>query len=236
LALSYQLKKGGPYTEDERERRRKEVYRLHFEMGYSAVQIAEKLAVNRNTINEYIKYWNFQICHDVCMDQLSLLVSTQIHRLELQRKRLLEDLETKHDFKEKMIIEKRIFDIDNRLSQMVTKFVTSDKFRARFPENKIFIEDEEVSDLLISLPKNSKNHKQGFTKKDLLDEVIRIKKCDPRYAESFVEKLMELGLNHYKIPDTSSIFLSDYQDRYDLGEFSKVSSNNTFDEKLPSSA
>ncbi len=41
-------KKGGPYTEKEQEDRRKQVYELHFEKGFSAVKIGEMLKVNRN--------------------------------------------------------------------------------------------------------------------------------------------------------------------------------------------
>jgi len=33
-------KKGGPYTKKEQEARRNEVFRLHFELGHSAVKIA----------------------------------------------------------------------------------------------------------------------------------------------------------------------------------------------------
>lgn len=51
-----QEKKGGPYTKDERETRQKEVSRFYFEFGYSAVKIADLMKVNRNTINEDIKY------------------------------------------------------------------------------------------------------------------------------------------------------------------------------------
>lgn len=56
MALSKLEKKGGPYTKQEKEDRQNEVYRLHFEYGSSAVKIAEMLNVNRNTINEDIKY------------------------------------------------------------------------------------------------------------------------------------------------------------------------------------
>jgi hypothetical protein len=44
--------------------RRSKVYNLHFEKGHSAVRIAEMNNVNRNTINEDIKYWYAQISRD----------------------------------------------------------------------------------------------------------------------------------------------------------------------------
>ena len=52
-----QKKKGGPYSKDEKTKRLDEVYRLHFEYGYSARKISELMRVNRNTINGDIDYW-----------------------------------------------------------------------------------------------------------------------------------------------------------------------------------
>jgi len=49
-------KKGGPYSKKEQEERKIQVYHLHFEENKSAVEIAELLNVNRNTINDDIKY------------------------------------------------------------------------------------------------------------------------------------------------------------------------------------
>ena len=54
-------KNGGPYNKDDQEDRRNQVYMFHFEKGYSALKIAEMLDVNRNTVNEDIRYWNKQI-------------------------------------------------------------------------------------------------------------------------------------------------------------------------------
>ncbi len=47
--LKLVAKKGGPYSKAERDRRRNEVYRLHFEYGYTARKISELMKVNRNT-------------------------------------------------------------------------------------------------------------------------------------------------------------------------------------------
>ena len=56
-------KAGGPYTKKEQEQRRNQVYDMHFEKGYSAVRIAESIKINRNTVNEDIKYWYAQISY-----------------------------------------------------------------------------------------------------------------------------------------------------------------------------
>ncbi|MCA9827692.1 MAG: hypothetical protein KC444_04780 [Nitrosopumilus sp.] len=57
-------KTGGPYTRKEQEKRRNQVYDMHFEKGYSAVRIAESIKINRNTVNEDIKYWYAQVSSD----------------------------------------------------------------------------------------------------------------------------------------------------------------------------
>ncbi|MGI0048744.1 MAG: hypothetical protein ACREAW_04315, partial [Nitrososphaera sp.] len=44
-------KKFAPYTKAERLKRRKEVYRLHFELGVPAIRIADMMNVDKNTIN-----------------------------------------------------------------------------------------------------------------------------------------------------------------------------------------
>jgi len=56
MALVEPIKKGGRYTKKEQEERRLQVYQLHFEENKSALEIAETLGVNRNTINEDVKF------------------------------------------------------------------------------------------------------------------------------------------------------------------------------------
>ena len=56
MAVVLEKRNGGPYTKKEQEQRRSKVYNLHFEKGHSAVKIAETINVNRNTINDDIKY------------------------------------------------------------------------------------------------------------------------------------------------------------------------------------
>ena len=86
-------KGGGPYTTSQREERRKKVYDLYFTKSLSAVQIANQLKINRNTINEDIKYWNEQIAEEIGITNLAKMTTKEIHILENQRKRLLEYLD-----------------------------------------------------------------------------------------------------------------------------------------------
>ena len=50
-------RKSGRHTKNEIETRRSEVYRLHFEYGYSARKISELMKINRNTINGDVSFW-----------------------------------------------------------------------------------------------------------------------------------------------------------------------------------
>jgi hypothetical protein len=65
MAVVLENRNGGPYTKKEQEQRRSKVYNLHFEKGQSAVRISETIKVNRNTVNEDIKYWYSQIASDL---------------------------------------------------------------------------------------------------------------------------------------------------------------------------
>ena len=60
-------KEGGPYSPHDKQIRRNEVYRYHFDYGYSARRIAELMKINRNTINSDIKYWYSKVTksHDI---------------------------------------------------------------------------------------------------------------------------------------------------------------------------
>ncbi|MGI0008151.1 MAG: hypothetical protein ACRD92_00855 [Nitrosopumilaceae archaeon] len=82
MALVENVKKGGPYTKKEQEDRQQEVFRLHFEKGYSAVKISEILNVNRNTINEDIRHWYSQLAQELKSQDLVSWSIEQFHRLE----------------------------------------------------------------------------------------------------------------------------------------------------------
>jgi len=124
MALEAQSKKGGPYTKQEQEKRKKQVYELHFEKGYSAIKISEILEVNRNTINEDIKYWYATISEELPEYDMSLLLK-QINRLEIQQTRLLEELEKCANIKDKFIIEKLLFLINSKITSETSKIIVN---------------------------------------------------------------------------------------------------------------
>lgn len=116
-------KKGGPYTKDEQRKRLEEVYRLHFEYGYSARKIAEFLKVNRSTINRDIMQWYANISNKWRHIDSTAYVMNQVERLDLQRTRLRKQLDKVELFQEKIIIEKLILDIDIKITNFQIRLV-----------------------------------------------------------------------------------------------------------------
>ena len=114
-------KKGGPYSNEERRKRRNEVFRLHFELGYSATKIAESMKINRNTINSDISNLYTQLAKEWQSYDIEAWMMKQNHRMESQRNRLFEDLENTQNLKEKLAVERMISEIDNRIIQTAIK-------------------------------------------------------------------------------------------------------------------
>lgn len=118
------LHKRGPYSKQELEKRRNEVYRLHFEYGYSARKISELMNINRNTINGDIKHWYSKIAksNDI---QPESAIFTVLERLDIQRTRIREYLDKTLDVSEKITIERMILEIDYKIVQINHKLAES---------------------------------------------------------------------------------------------------------------
>jgi len=117
-------KKGGPYSKQELEKRRNEVYRLYFEYGYSARKIAELMNINRNTINGDIKHWYSKVAksNDI---QPESAIFTVLERLDIQRTRIREYLDKTSNVSEKITLERMILDIDSKIAQINHKLAES---------------------------------------------------------------------------------------------------------------
>jgi len=117
--VSEPIKKGGPYSEFDREIRQKKVFMLHIEYGFPAVKIAEMMKVNRNTINEDIKACYSKLSS--YFDDQSLAQSTkkQIYRFEMQRTHLLGYLGEEISLKEKLGVQRLIFELDKKILENI---------------------------------------------------------------------------------------------------------------------
>jgi len=144
-------KKGGPYTKQQREKRRSEVFRLVFDLGYSARKISEMMNVNRNTINSDIDFAYSKLSSEWAYKDLYSLFMKQTYRLETQRTRLLVELEKQNELKEKIIIEKMILELDTKIFNFYEKLSSSS-------ENTLI----SIIDKANSLVDNDKWKQSGF--------------------------------------------------------------------------
>jgi len=115
--VNSQRRKGGPYSKQQRDKRREEVYRLCFEYGYTARKISELMKINRNTINGDIQYWYDKVVKNWNGLDPEFLVVKNIERLELQRTRLVENLHRTKIQQEKTNIERLVFDVESKILQ-----------------------------------------------------------------------------------------------------------------------
>lgn len=115
--------KFAPYTKSQRQQRRSEVYKLHFEHGMPATKIAEIMNVDRNTINNDLKVLYQKALNDYNVDNMSLdeIVEKQLVRLETQRDRLGLYLCDVKDINAKISIERLIADVDFKLLGAIEK-------------------------------------------------------------------------------------------------------------------
>jgi len=118
-------KKGGPYSKSNRLARRKEVYRLHFEYGYSASKIADLLKINRNTIYGDLDYWYLQSFLTVNPFDPSQTIRINLQRMDIQRTRLREQLDKTETFQEKLALERLILEIDSKILNIHNKLANS---------------------------------------------------------------------------------------------------------------
>jgi len=197
MALVGEIKKGGRYTKKEQEERKIEVYHLHFEQNKSAVKIAELLDVNRNTINEDIHYWHQQLAGEFQAQDLTAKMTKQIQRMEIQRDRLLDDLEVE-DLDEKIRLERFISEIDNRLTQLFSKMISLGISRLEPTMNlEDPIDENEIKDFVRDLILGDKE----FSPEDLYSEnylefeFIKRTKCNVDRADEIIKKMKTVGLS-----------------------------------------
>ncbi len=161
-----QEKKGGPYSKDERETRQKEVSRLHFEFGYSAVKIADLMNINRNTINEDIKYLYSNSKEELKQDSENFILR-QIGRLEAQRNRIIEKItENKVD---DIRYEKLLLDIDTKINDILLR-INSDK---QIISESIEIQEDVIKDIILFLIiKYSKDY--CLKSEEIISEIVNM--------------------------------------------------------------
>lgn len=120
-------KNGGPYPMQDKKTRRDEVFRLHFDYGYSARKIAEMLKINRNTINSDITYWYSQLQKEDNKISVEDLLNKMFYRLETKRTRLMEKLDKATSLNDFAMLEKMLYEIDIKIVHIAMKMQFSEK-------------------------------------------------------------------------------------------------------------
>jgi len=195
--LQTQTRKSGPQSKTQRAARLKEVHRLHIELGYSAVKISEMMNINRNTINADINLLYEQATEELQIHNSGVLILKQIQRLEMQQARLVEELENQHTFEQKMTIERLLFDINNKISQIATKI---QRGPYRFPEKEIQVkkkkyDSKKVKEIIKKVSKNMQNtNTTRCARNEIEVELVRITKCSIDEARDYVDAMFDLGL------------------------------------------
>ena len=193
-ALQAKGKSGGPYTKQEQEQRRAKVYELHFEKGHSAVQIAQMLDVNRNTISSDIKYWYSQMASQINGKNVVGMVLKHIDRLELQRKRLLDEVEKQTEFSSKVTLEKMILEIDNKIAGLFSKMIGKDLSIDEYEITEDISEDDLTTIVRHSIFSNDHLYPESASEDDILLDTLSMKKCDIQYAKNVLNTMKKLGL------------------------------------------
>jgi len=115
----------GPYSPHDKEIRRNEVYRFHFEYGYSARKISELTKIHRNTINGDLQYWYSKIVNNSEGFDPEDEILKKLERFEIQRTRIREQLDKESNFERKMTLERFLFDIESKIINIQIRFVDS---------------------------------------------------------------------------------------------------------------
>lgn len=190
-------KKGGPYTKQEQEKRRAKVYELYFEKGHSAVQLAQMLDVNRHTINSDIKFWYTQMTSQIGGENVGAIVLKQIERLEIQRKRLLDQIHKQKDFSSKLALEKLLYEIDSKIAVFVSKMTAKD-LRVDAYAITEEITEEEISEIVRYLIFDADHFfPEHISKEEILKDTIRLRKSDMQYTTNVFNTMRKLGLELY---------------------------------------
>ncbi len=215
-------KKGGPYTKKEQEKRRAEVYKLYFEEAKPVIKIAQRLDVNRNTINEDVKYWYLQLASEISAQTVLSSALKQVHNMELQKARLREQLDSTTEFSQRLAVEKFLLEIESKLAQYITKIMSSgqDFLKAAEPE----VSEEEIKNLvrdLVLKNRSSSENAYVFSENKIRYEIIRKTRCDANHVEAFLKKMLVLDMRLCQQDDTYGDD-SDFSETYNLLRFAHM--------------
>jgi len=223
MAFVKSEKKGGRYTKKEQEERRLLVYQSHYVEKKSAVWISKKFGVNRNTINEDIKFWHARLISKLDKVDIKSNFFQQIQHKEIQRERLLEDLEEAKSTDDKIKLEKQISEVDGWLDRFYLKAIsilnekkTLSKKVETIPEYEI---EDFVNDIIFG---HISNGLLAYSEDALKNRYIFSTQSNVKKAEKVVQAMKDLGLElcrRSEWPTIDSYMIVKKSQGYDILQF-----------------
>ena len=191
-------KQGGPYTKNEQDERRNKVYSMYFEKGFSAIKIANELKVNRNTINQDVKFLRSGLTQK---DQIkpAIWLLEQKEHLEQQKDRLLELLEITKDFEQRLRVEKIILDIEGKITNLVIKITGFDYISFEYDPGPEF--DKDIAMVVKDLVLNGKTENHSYLENNIILKARELLRCDFTHARKIFTRMKDLGLSEFKATD-----------------------------------
>jgi hypothetical protein len=125
--FSQHRSKFAPYTKSQRNKRRQEVYRLHFEVGISARKIAGIMRIDKNTVNSDIQLLYKELGktgNEVL--PFSSFFERQMTRLSSLRDDLIEYRNSTTDIDAKRALTAQMADLDLRMLRAAERIENSD--------------------------------------------------------------------------------------------------------------
>ena len=110
-SIPQKIKKSSPWTHQDKEARREEIHKLHFEYGFSARSIADFMGVQRNTINSDLRYHYSIIASNSNIVDPEVAVGIGLTRLDIQYARLRIQLDKTDSQNERLALEKLLLDV-----------------------------------------------------------------------------------------------------------------------------
>ena len=212
-------KNGGPDTKNERENRINEVFKLHFEEGKSAVEIAKILDKNRNTINNDIKELYNQLVEEWKSYDSGAWTVRLIHSVDSQKSRLMKELLNQNNFQKRLQIEGFLSKLDDKLFEFIPT-VLENKNGEFEPLGSNEISEDQIEKISKYLIFEYEINPESITTDEILSGIINCLKCDVRHARNIFSKMIELGLKIWEIKSSTFQIKFDFSVYYNFLKFS----------------
>lgn len=169
------------YTEENKQARQDEVYRLHFDHGYSALKISNLMKINRKTISEDIKYLQQQEQRIEEGQDLKMAM----HRLQLQQERIREAIEKAKTPGHKLSNERLLY---TNLSR-TAKICQSEQWqKLEFEDNQPYYDNLAIKFL------RSLSDRDHFTENELLAKLIHYTGLSDVKAKMLHSRIINMGV------------------------------------------